>query len=111
QSDGVRYAVRHLGRLPRVVLAREMTAWGLRPLLPIGSATPPMEGRSPRMVKIGFLVYDVLVILAVYGLVVLRRHRASTWNLVATFVVVAVTAGLFYGNVRFRQRPNSPWLS
>jgi hypothetical protein len=48
-------------------------------------------------------MYYVLVPLAVYGLILLRRRRVPVCPLVSTFALVALVAVLIYGDVRFRE--------
>jgi 4-amino-4-deoxy-L-arabinose transferase-like glycosyltransferase len=94
--DGVRYATHHLDRLPLVAAARVARTWGLyRPFqLP--------EGRRAWVMHLGVGVYFVLVPLAVYGLISLRRRRVPVWIVLTPFVTVTLTALSAYGAVRFR---------
>ena len=48
-------------------------------------------------------MYFLLLPLAVWGAVLLRRRRALLWPLLAPVVMVIVTAAAFYGYLRFRQ--------
>jgi 4-amino-4-deoxy-L-arabinose transferase-like glycosyltransferase len=94
--EGIRYARHHVGRLPAVLAARLELSWGLRrPFL-----VP--EGRSRPLMRLGAVMYFVLLPLAVYGLVVLRRRRVPIWILTTPFVSGTVTTLLSYGNPRFR---------
>ena len=61
------------------------------------------EGRNVRVQKLGTVMYWLLVPLAAWGLIALRRRGVSTWILLMPFVVVTVTALVTYGNVRFRE--------
>lgn len=65
----------------------------------------PGEGREAWAGWLGTVLFWVLAPLAVLGTVALRR-RGRTWldllPLLMTFVVVTITAALFYGLVRFR---------
>jgi hypothetical protein len=95
--DGVRYAGDHLGRLPVVLAARLGRVWSVyKPF-----AIP--EGRSVRVQKAGVVMFFVLLPFAVAGAFVLRRRGVVTWILLAPFMIVAVTALLTYGNLRFRE--------
>ena len=52
--------------------------------------------------RLGAAIYFVLIPLAVYGLVLLRRRRVPILIVVAPFITVTVTALLAYGQIRFR---------
>jgi 4-amino-4-deoxy-L-arabinose transferase-like glycosyltransferase len=95
--DGVRYAGDHLGRLPVVLAARLGRVWSLYDpyLIP--------EGRSPRVQKLGVLMFFALAPLALAGTLILSRRGVGVWILLVPFVVVSVTALATYGNVRFRE--------
>ncbi|MBA3263863.1 MAG: glycosyltransferase family 39 protein, partial [Thermoleophilaceae bacterium] len=93
---GIRFAREHVGRLPLVAGARLARTWGLwRPF-----AVP--EGRRAWVQQIGTALYFVLIPLAVYGFILLRRSRVPVWILMAPFITVTVTALLAYGSIRFR---------
>jgi 4-amino-4-deoxy-L-arabinose transferase-like glycosyltransferase len=94
--DGIRYAFDHAGRLPLVGAARVARTWGLwRPF-----AVP--EGRRAWVQQLGAALYFVLVPLAVYGFVLLRRREVPIWILMTPFMTVTLTALLAYGQIRFR---------
>jgi hypothetical protein len=93
---GVDYALEHARRLPIVMAARFATAWGLYDPLDVP------EGRSAAVMHAGMAMYALLVPLAIYGLVLLRRRGAGTWIVAAPIVLVTITAILVYGNVRLR---------
>jgi 4-amino-4-deoxy-L-arabinose transferase-like glycosyltransferase len=97
RRDGVRYARDHAGRVPVVAAARVGRVWSVyKPFqLP--------EGRSGRVHKLGVAMFFLLLGLAAWGAVLLRRRRAELWILLAPFVAVTVTALTSYGNVRFRE--------
>jgi 4-amino-4-deoxy-L-arabinose transferase-like glycosyltransferase len=95
--DGLRYAGDHAGRLPVVLAARLGRVWSVyKPF-----AIP--EGRSVRVQKVGVVMFFVLVPFAVAGALLLRRRGQVTWILLAPFMIVAVTALITYGNLRFRE--------
>jgi 4-amino-4-deoxy-L-arabinose transferase-like glycosyltransferase len=95
--EGVDYAGDHLGRLPVVLAARLGRVWSVYDPF----QTP--EGRSKRVDKLGVLMYFVLVPLAAFGAVILRRRGLGVWILLTPFVVVSLTALGTYGNPRFRE--------
>jgi 4-amino-4-deoxy-L-arabinose transferase-like glycosyltransferase len=94
--EGIRYALDHLDRVPLVAAARLGRTWGLyHPF-----RTP--EGRASWVMHLGVALYLVLVPLAVYGFLVLRRRRVPVWILTAPFITVTLTTLVAYGSVRFR---------
>jgi 4-amino-4-deoxy-L-arabinose transferase-like glycosyltransferase len=100
--DGARYAFDHLGRLPVVLAARFGRTWSLYDTFP----TP--EGRSRAVTAAGVIGFFLLLPLAVYGLVLLRRRGAAVWVLTTPFITVTLTALLAYGALRFRQAAELP---
>lgn len=64
---------------------------------------PQLEGRSPIVLELGFVMYWLLVPLAIYGLVLLRRRTIPVWPLAAMFLLVTIVALLIYGEPRFRE--------
>jgi hypothetical protein len=93
---GVRYARHHAGRVPLVMAARFARTWGLwEPF-----AVP--EGRRAWVQRLGAGIYFVLIPLAVYGVLLLRRRRFPLLILLAPFITVTLTALLAYGQIRFR---------
>ena len=103
-SDGLHYAEHHLGRLPIVVLAREARAWSL---FHTGLTD---DGRSPGAERLGILSYYLLVLLAWYGFIILRRRRLPTWIVTAPILLVAITVAVTFGVTRFGSRPSCPSL-
>jgi len=100
--DVIRFAVRHIGRLPLVLAARLALVWGLRGN-GLTDGLPYLPGRSATEVGLGFAMYDLLVPLAVYGFVLLRRRAVPVLVLMSTFVLVTSTSLLFYGTARLRE--------
>jgi hypothetical protein len=94
--EGVRFALDHVERLPVVMAARLARTWGLR------WAFQVPEGRSRWVMHLGVAMYFVLVPLALYGLVVLRRRQVPVWIVTTPFVAAMLTTLLSYGNLRFR---------
>ena len=60
------------------------------------------EGREPWVSHAGLVVYVLLVPLALYGLVLLRRRGAGAWIMATPFLAVTLTTLLAYGAGRFR---------
>jgi len=93
---GLRYARDHASRVPVVVAARLARTWGL--WAPFGVP----EGRRAWVTAAGVAVYFLLVPLAIYGFLVLRRRGVPVWILTTPLITVTLTALLSYGTVRFR---------
>ena len=94
---GIRYArdTRSSGcRWWRPCASRAPGACGARSRVP--------EGRRAWVQQLGAALYFVLIPLAVYGRVLLRRRRVPLLIVLAPFVTVTVTALLAYGQIRFR---------
>ena len=64
--------------------------------------TSSSEGRNPRVNRVGLWIYWVVALLAIAGLVLLRRRRAPLAVLAAPILLVAWSAMLTYGSTRFR---------
>ena len=95
--DGLEYVSDHLGRLPVVAAARFARGWGLyQPW----QANP---GRSSVVQGAGTVMLWVLLPLAMYGLVILRRRHISVWLILVPVVTVTITMVVIYGFMRFRQ--------
>jgi MYXO-CTERM domain-containing protein len=101
RDRGVRYIRHHLGRLPLVMLAREGRVWDVyrtdQQLF-----TSSAEGRNPRVNRVGLRIYWAVALLAIAGLVLLRRRRAPVAVLAAPILLVAWSSLLTYGSTRFR---------
>lgn len=101
RRDGLEYIRDHVGDLPKVAAARFLRTFGLfRP----GQQTQleALEGRPLGWERAGTYMYWVLAPLAIGGLVVLIRRRATVWPLVGALVTVAVSTVITYGTQRFR---------
>jgi 4-amino-4-deoxy-L-arabinose transferase-like glycosyltransferase len=93
---GISYARHHVGRTPVVAALRVARTWGA--WAPF--ATP--EGRRAWVMDLGVAVYFLLLPLAAWGFVVLRRRGVPVWIVVTPVITVTLTALLTYGSVRFR---------
>ena len=100
RDDGIDYAADHAGRLVAVVVpVRVLRTWDLwQPRRQVRLA----EGRDRTMESLGVVVYFLLLPLAVYGGVVLRRRGAPLWVLLVPPAAVTVVSALGYGYTRFR---------
>ena len=95
-----RYARRHLGRLPIVVLARIAREWNVyAPALDRSYGL--IWGRQWRTATAGMAMYALLVPLGLYGALLLRRRRVLL-PLLATFGVAILTAVIAFGFSRYR---------
>jgi 4-amino-4-deoxy-L-arabinose transferase-like glycosyltransferase len=93
------YIGNHLSELPKVLAVRVLRTWDLyQPRRQVASA----EGRAPDAERAGIAVYYVLVLLAVWGVVLLRRRREPLWILLMPAVMVTLVSLGWYGLPRFR---------
>ena len=95
-GDAFEYALDHVERLPLVAGARVLRTWGV-----FWPGQIP-EGRSEWVTWLGVALYVLLLPLAIYGIVVLRRRGAPLAVIVSPLVVVTLTSLVSYGSVRFR---------
>jgi len=94
----LRYVRHHKSEVPTVVAARVGRMWGVfRPL-----QTADLDGRGLNADRIGLVASYVLIPLAIWGLVVLRRRKEPILPMLALAALVTLTAALFYGAIRFR---------
>jgi hypothetical protein len=101
RKRGIQYARDHLRRLPFVLLVREGRMWDVyRPRETVLFGR--IEGRDANVTRIGQRIYWTAMPIALIGLVLLRRRRRPILPLVAQFAMVAITAVLAYGTIRFR---------
>ena len=100
RDDGVDYATGHAGRLVAVVApVRVLRTWGVwQPRRQVDEA----EGRDRTMETLGQVVYFLLLPLAAFGAVLLRRRRAPLWVLLVPPAAVTIVSVLGYGYTRFR---------
>lgn len=101
RDRAMNYMREHKRRVPLVVAARVGRDWGaFRPMdmLRLNEG----EGRPRWITGAGMFFYYPLVLLALGGVVVLRRHRLRQWPLFVPPAIVSVGALLSYGQTRFR---------
>jgi hypothetical protein len=90
----------HWQRLPVVAAARIGRTWGVyRPFM--GIATDGTV-RPRWVVTSAYVVYWLLVPLAIAGAFVARRRRVPLWPLGAVVATVVTTVAVFHGNLRYR---------
>ena len=107
RDAAVTYIENHKKRFPVVAAARVGRIWGVyAPGQMVeyseGDLETSGEGREAGPAWVGYAFWWVLAPLAVVGAVLLRRRGVLVLPLVMTFVMVTVTAVLFYGLIRFR---------
>jgi len=97
-----RYARSHLRAMPRVVLARELSAWGF------GNQAYQLrlamdEGRVRGYEQLGQILDWILLPFVIVGAVFsLRRSWRHLAIIAVPLVVVALNAAIFYGSTRLR---------
>jgi 4-amino-4-deoxy-L-arabinose transferase-like glycosyltransferase len=101
------YARDNLGRVPVVVGVRVARLWGL-----YGQGTDigygEMWSRHATAAKAGWVMYGLLVPLAAFGTVVLRRRREPLLPLLAPFLLVTLVAATAFGSSRYRLAAEVP---
>jgi 4-amino-4-deoxy-L-arabinose transferase-like glycosyltransferase len=99
---GTRYARHHLGRLPIVAAVRVGRVWEVYRPLQNANYEATIEGRHRNASRVGLGFYYLLVPLALFGLVLLRRRGRALVVLLAPVLLVTITAAISYGVTRFR---------
>jgi hypothetical protein len=98
RRHGVDYARDHAGRVPVVAAFRVLRTWSL--YQPAREAAE--QGRSENVQKLGIAFDYLLILLAIPGLIALRRDRTALIVVLAPVVLVTVVAAATYGFVRLR---------
>lgn len=105
---GLTYARDHAGRLPVVLAVRVLRTWELyRPKQQWG-IEQFFEGRDRRVEQAGVVTYYALALLALYGLVLLRRRGQPLRILLAPALLVTLVSLGAYGFTRFRVAAEIP---
>jgi hypothetical protein len=99
---GLRYAADHAGRLPVVLAARLGRSFELYRPNQNAHMESFYEGRDLTVAQAGTAAFYLLVLLAAYGAVVLRRRGGPWAVLAAPVALVALTTLISYGFTRFR---------
>lgn len=101
-SASIRYGRTHIESMPRVVLAREASAWGFgNPGYQQVLSTA--EGRIQGWENVGRILYWGFLPFVTIGLVSLaRRSRQRLVIVTVPIAVVALNVALFYGSTRMR---------
>ena len=101
RRQGIDYARDHAGRLPLIATIRLGRVWDLyRPLQQVQYEF--LEGRSRWASRAGLALYYPTLLLAIGGVVLLRRRRFPIWPFLAFAVMVSLVAVTVYGITRFR---------
>lgn len=107
RDEAWRYIGDHLDRLPIVVAVRVLRVWELyRYQDDLGYGE--LWSRSIPVAKAGLVMYALLVVLAVGGIVLLRRRRAPVWPLLMPAVLVCISAAMTFGFSRYRLAAEIP---
>ncbi len=99
---GLSYARHHSGRLPVVEAARLGRSFELFRPREQARQEAFFEGRNLRVEQAGVACYYALVLLAAYGVVVLRRRRGPWGVLLAPVALVVFVTVISYGFTRLR---------
>ena len=98
-KEALGYMGDHITELPPVLAVRVLRTWDLyQPARMVAFA----EGRSLNAERAGIVVYYGLMLLAIWGVVVLRRRREPLWILLMPAVMVTIVSLGWYGVPRFR---------
>jgi hypothetical protein len=100
QHEGLSYAAHHLGRLPVVVLLRELRVWDL--WQPRRQARTFAEGQQIDVAEAGVAAFWLFAVIGIAGVLALRRRPPALLILLAPAVVVFVTTAIGYGVPRLR---------
>lgn len=97
-----KFARSHLGALPRVILAREVSTWFLTGM-GFQQNVAVTEGENPTFEILGGVVFWVLAVPAVVGSVVLwTRSRRHLVVLLVPIILVVLDVALTLGQTRFQ---------
>jgi 4-amino-4-deoxy-L-arabinose transferase-like glycosyltransferase len=101
REDALRYMRAHKDRIPAVVVARVGRTWSL--FRPGDMRTyNEGEGREPWVTTAGLWFYYPLLLLAIAGVISLRRSLDRLWPLLVPVVTVTFISVVSYGQTRFR---------
>jgi 4-amino-4-deoxy-L-arabinose transferase-like glycosyltransferase len=101
RKQGFDYARDHAGRVPLIATIRFARVWDLyRPFQQVQYEF--LEGRSRWASRAGLVLYYPTLLLAMAGVVVLRRRRFPVWPFLAFAATVSLVALTVYGITRFR---------
>ncbi len=102
---GAHYAVHHVVRWPVIVPVRILRGWSFwAPFVHYSSDA----GRNLAVEHAGIVFDYVVLLLAIPGVIALRRRRAPLSILLAPIILVTFIAATTYGSVRLRQAAEPP---
>lgn len=102
-----RYMEDHASRVPVVVAVRVLRVWELyRYQDDLGYGE--LWSRSIPVAKAGLVMYALMVVLAIGGIVRLRRARIPVWPLLMLAVLVCLSAAMTFGFSRYRLAAEIP---
>ena len=100
RSDGARYARAHLTRVPLVVAVRVLRAWGL--YAPVQQAhLQALQTRSARWQLFAWPFSLLLLLVAIPGIVLVRRDRLALVLLAGPAVLATFVVAASFGNPRY----------
>jgi hypothetical protein len=103
RHDGLTYAGDHLGRVPAVVavrLARTFDFWSPASATRLEAA---IGDRDVNVYRAGVVMYYLLLPLAAFGVVLVRRRRLAPLGILLAPVALAIVVSVLgYGTPRFR---------
>ena len=103
RREALHYIREHLGRLPVVVAARVGATYGIYRRDTQIYIDGVFENRGMTVSRASMLAYQVLLVLAVVGAVVLRKRRTvPVFPLLAPPAVALLTVIMLYASTRFR---------
>ena len=102
RDKAVHYIREHLDRAPIVALARVGRVWGVYRVGQEVNFDDFFERRGKWTSWAGVWMYDALVPLAVYALVLMRKRRVPISPMLAIFAMVTVAAAISIGITRYR---------
>lgn len=104
RKEGIDYARDHASRLPVVIAARIGRTWDLYPLSPVARATYGSDYyKHIRALEYpAQLMLWVVVALAIFGAVVLRRRERPVWPFLVPVGIVTFVSVIGHGDPRYR---------
>jgi 4-amino-4-deoxy-L-arabinose transferase-like glycosyltransferase len=107
RDEAWRYMGDHVDRLPVVVAVRIARVWelyGYDQDLGYGE----LWSRSVPVAKAGLVLYALMLVLAVGGILRLRRRRVPVWPLLVPALLVTISAAMTFGFSRYRLAAEIP---
>jgi 4-amino-4-deoxy-L-arabinose transferase-like glycosyltransferase len=103
RQAGTDYLGDHLGRFPVVLAARVGRMWEIYDPIQKLSWDSFEQGRNPNAVtRLALAQFYVLAVLAIVGLVMLRRRKTIIYPLIGLAVTCTIAAMIAFGGTRYR---------